>query len=85
MAPDRIIVTLQMEGEGLLGDYELPAGFPAKQLATQLLEILKQQFPKMFYAWNTMHLSYQGQRLQDEDTLASKGIWDGSYLTILQK
>lgn len=85
MTPDQVIVTLQIEGGSSLGDYELPTGFPAKQLAFQLLGILKQQSPELFRTWNTLHMSYHGQRLQEGDTLESKGIWDGSYLTISQK
>lgn len=80
MEPDMVMVTLETQSGTNLGDFELPARLPAGKLSDMLLQALSNQLP----FWRGLKLIGDGKVLDEKDTLASRGIWDGSYLTIAQ-
>lgn len=75
---DNVIVTVALPKEQL--DMELPAFLPAKELAAKLAETLRAYRPERYSAVFRLQLSSDGAPLNDTDTLASRGIWDGSIL-----
>lgn len=82
MTPESFIVTLRTPTGGFEGDYELPADLPVERLSQLLLEGLAQQEPRRFGSWKGLGLAWNGQKLEDGDTLSARGTWDGSILTI---
>lgn len=82
MTPESVIVSIRTPSGGFEADFELPANLPAERLSQLLLESLAQQDPRRFSAWKGLYLTWNGQKLGEDDTLSARGIWDGSILTI---
>lgn len=81
MIPDKVIVTIQNKQGQVLGDYELPAKLPADSLGEKLSTALSQSgVPGL--AGKALTLSVGGKRLLPGETLAQRGVWDGSILTL---
>ena len=90
MIPDRVIVTIQSADGKFHGDYELPANVPVKMFKEQLISGLAKQAPQVFEPCLELGAGIfveEGGRLlriPDEDTLASHGVWDGSFVSVLR-
>ena len=88
--PDRVIVTIKSADGKSRGDYELPANVPVKQFKAQLISGLARQHPQLFEPCLELgaglFVEEEGRllRIPDEDTLASCGIWDGSFVSVLR-
>ena len=79
---DKVIVTLKYSDGNLLGDFELPANCVAAELETVLASALSEAFPERFSGAERVYLSANGKKLSDNETLASRGLWDGSVVEI---
>lgn len=94
MTPDKVIVSVEIQGGGFCGDYELPANVPLKDFQRLLLEALVQHFPqnpavRLCLEEGAVLCRKDGKNLREvipeEDTLAAHGVWDGSSLAVLRK
>lgn len=85
MNPERVIVTLVDRSGHSVGDYELPADAALREYEATLLMALAQLDGRRFGDWRQLHLeTLTGQAIRENDTLASRGIWDGGVLTVVQ-
>lgn len=73
-----VIVTLQIGCNEM--DMELPTLLPIAELNIRILETLRVLFPQRYNEWKAITLCYNGGILEPMQTLASLGIWDGSFL-----
>lgn len=78
---ERIIITL-IVGKHTSIDLELPAFLPISELADKILETLKILYSREFECVSDIFLTMQGQPLDEQKTLASLGVWDGSTLEV---
>lgn len=82
-ACETVIVTIRLKpGEQGL-DMELPAFLPIQELCAKLLESFRSMNPTGFSGVAGLRLKHGTQVLENEDTLASRGLWDGSILEAL--
>ena len=61
-------------------DMELPTFLSLGELSKKILETLRLCYPSACSGTFEMRISYNGAMLAETDTLASRGIWDGSVL-----
>lgn len=80
--PDFIWVELQLPDMDYQRDAILPSQMPISELKAGLLKLLKECEPKRFSKLRSISISYCGNQLPDDETLASQGIWDGSVLVL---
>ncbi len=79
---DKVIVTLKEATTGLDADFELQANVRILDLKDSLCKALVKQYPDKFGYMESLEISYLGNALCDDETLASRGIWDGSVLEL---
>lgn len=77
MRPCENVIVTVIFGDRRL-DMELPTFLSMNELLPEISETLNVLFPGNGYS---IVLSYDGAALEGNDTLASRGIWDGSILT----
>lgn len=80
--PDSFIVTIRHKAENFEIDLEIPSRLSFSAFKAKLLEILKMINAKAFYGWSNYTLSFKGDRLGEQETLAQAGAFDGSVLEI---
>ena len=80
--PDAFIVTIVDAAGHFELDLEIPSEMPIAMFKEKLLEILKIMDRRRFMDWNHFVLYFQGVALNDQDTLAKAGAFDGSRLTV---
>lgn len=94
MTHDKVIVSIEIQGSGFCGDYELPANVPLKNFQRPLLEALVQHFPQNLVLRLCLEEgAVLGRKdgknrwkiIPETDTLAAHGVWDGSSLIVLRK
>ena len=79
---DKVIVTLKFSDGSVLGDFELPANCVAAELESVLASALSEEFPERFAGAGRVYLSENGKELTGNETLASRGLWDGSMIDV---
>ncbi|MCR5011625.1 MAG: EsaB/YukD family protein [Lachnospiraceae bacterium] len=79
---DKAVVTLKCSDGSILGDFELPANCVTTELETVLASALAEEFPEKFTGAERVYLSGNGKNLSGNETLASRGLWDGSILEV---
>jgi len=79
---ENVIVTVNAENQNFSVDMELPAQLIIKDLASKLLDTLKQVEPNKFRNVNKISLIYNGTILPDDATLESEAVWDGKILIV---
>ena len=79
---DNVIVTVNAENQAFSVDMELPANIPVKELASRLLETLKEIEPAKFRSVEKLSLIYNGIILPENATLESEAVWDGNILIV---
>ena len=82
---EQAIVTMRLEGSNYEADIELPTNLAMNKLIPELKHFFEAQAPGYFNNINEISLSANGFDLGDKDTLASKGLWTGSIITIRRK
>lgn len=78
---ERAIVLLELPG-GKQIDVDMPLLLSVEKIKEKLLDMLKSVEPGLFLAVTEIDLVFMGKKLENEDTLASRGIWEGSLLEI---
>lgn len=81
---DYTIVTLRFGENAPEVDLELPLKLSIGELTKKLLVTLKAIDYERFARIDSIGLVFQGRRLDPELTLEHYGVWDGSYLTVIQ-
>jgi len=79
-----VIVTVKIAGVAQQYDMELPADIPVKELAPKLLMALKNIESRLFMGVERIKIKYdlENRYLADIESLASAGVWDGSFITV---
>ncbi|MFZ5989243.1 MAG: EsaB/YukD family protein [Bacillota bacterium] len=81
---DRVIVSVKIKNSANTQDLEVPVYIPAKELARMIVKVLT---PSTSTTDSSNHFSIKadppGRILEDNETLADAGVWDGSYITII--
>lgn len=80
--PNSIWVELCLPDMDYRRDALLPSQMPISEIKIGLLRLLKGCEPKRFSKLSGISISYYGEQLPDDVTLASRGIWDGSVLVL---
>jgi len=81
---DRVIVTVKLDNETTEQDLELPAYMPARDLAQMIMRVLSQGSTLTETSGSyKINAHPPGRVLEDNETLAEAGVWDGSYITIV--
>lgn len=81
---DYTIVTLRFGENAFEVDLELPLKLSIGELTKKLLVTLKAIDYERFARIDGIGLVFQGRRLDLELTLEHYGVWDGSYLTVIE-
>lgn len=82
MTVDSVIVTVSFPSSGKKLDLELPAFLPMAELCPKLLETLKSIASQEYRSIRKIEVWWNGRKLENDDTLAMQGAWDGSILEI---
>lgn len=77
--PENVIVTVRSRSFNLEEDVRLPADSLFENWLPELTWVLN-QYRRTYLNPQTLIVSYNGRKLQANDTLASLGAWDGSVL-----
>ena len=82
-----IIVTVTDRQKRFMFDMEVPTDMVGKQLAVNVMEVLNEcDLDLRFDAeYHCFYLNRQGCVLSDKDTLASAGVWNGDYITVISR
>ncbi|MDR2570296.1 MAG: ubiquitin family protein [Oscillospiraceae bacterium] len=78
-----VIVTVNITEHALAYDMEFPAFMKINQLKKKLIETLRLMDIRRFASVSTIQLLHNGQNINDHETLAGRGIWDGSVVEII--
>lgn len=81
--PQTVIVALEDQENGFSCDAELPSDMPAGELRTGLLRLLRSCEPRYYAGCDYLALNFNGLTIEEGQTLASVGAWEGSHLRIL--
>lgn len=79
--PENVIVTIRSRSFNLEEDVRLPADSMFENWLPELTWVLN-QYRRTSLAPHLLTVSYNGRKLQANDTLASLGAWDGSVLLL---
>ena len=79
-----VIVTVRFEKANFEQDMEVPADIPCTELCKSLLLALEEMDAETFSSFERikLRLKRNGKVVDDDETLQSKEIWDGSILLI---
>lgn len=83
--PETVLVTVASDSEYFEADMELPGELPVKELKAEVMNVLRNEFGGSFTAWKSCSLEYRNITLNDEDTLISAGVFDGSRLLVYEE
>ena len=79
---EEVIVTVNIPGHSCSYDMELPAFMRVDELKKKLAETLRLMDMGKFASVRDIELSHAGRSLRGSETLAGRGIWDGSLIEI---
>lgn len=78
---ERAVVTLRLPNSEEM-DVDVPLFLPGDELCQKLLGVLQEIRSKEFIKAGQISVSIQGERLLENDTLASRGVFDGAVLEV---
>ena len=81
---EEVIVTLRFPWIEQDIDMELPSFMEMKELTGKLLETLRLMMPETFVKVKSISLKGRAGILQENETLAGMGLWDGSVITVVR-
>ena len=84
-APDTFIATITNDERSFEEDMELPSGMQVSELCRQLLMILKDIHEDIFSSWTSCRIESNNRFLNNDDTLAKAGVFDGSIIVVREK
>ena len=76
------IITVKEFSGYEIGDFELPIKMPVEDLSKKLVDVLKAIDSERYKGISDIKIRYNNRILQNNQTLYSQGIWDGSIITI---
>lgn len=82
--PENVIVTVRSRSFDLEEDVRLPADSVFENWLPELTWVLN-QYRRTYLDPYALAVSYNGRKLQSNDTLASLGAWDGSVLWLEER
>ena len=77
---DRVLVTLVIKSIGVETDISCPANKPVRFLREEILSVLREQYGIKMNSVHSISLEFNGRELTGDQTFASVGAWDGSYI-----
>lgn len=80
--PEKVIVDLVLFDMDFQRDAEIPTQMLIGDVRKGLLVLLREREPKKFSKVTDIALSFRGNKLADETTLAEVGAWDGSTIEL---
>lgn len=81
---DNVIVTVQFERTYDPIDLEMPVRLAIDELEVKMLDTLKAMDVEHFERTQRVKFKYKNTVLEPDKTLEEYGVWDGSYITILE-
>lgn len=81
---DYSVVTLLFEKKYREIDLEIPLKIPIEELSRKMTDTLKAIDYGRFAGISNIGIMFNGNVLNPENTLEDYGVWDGSYLTIIE-
>lgn len=81
---DNVIITLMFEQNYDSMDLEVPAKLPVDELEIKMLETLKAMDIEHFGRIQKVRFKYKNAILEPDKTFEEYGIWDGSYVTLIE-
>ena len=84
---EKIIVTVTNENNSFFFVMELPTGYPVSMMYPTIVELLNQNQSKMHFKVSGFLLGANRQKktIPPHCTLEEAGIWNGDYITVIQK
>lgn len=79
---DHVIVSIRLVDGSYEADVELPSKMPMKKLIPELRAFLTKLAPSVFHDNQDIELYNNGVLLAENETLISRGIWDGGIIDI---
>ena len=76
------IITVKEFSGYEIGDFELPIKMPVEDLSKKFVDVLKAIDSVRYEGISDIKIRYNNRILQNNQTLYSQGIWDGSIITI---
>jgi len=79
-----VMITVNIAGTMAQYDMELPADTPMSELSPKLLMALKNIGGDLFLDVDSIRIKSENYNrfLNDDETLESAGVWDGSSITV---
>jgi uncharacterized ubiquitin-like protein YukD len=79
-----VTVTVKFAGNSKQYDLEMPADIPISDLIPKLLMAVKNLESRFFLGVDNIRIFSDSAKryLDGNETLASAGVWDGSYITV---
>lgn len=77
---DSVLVTLEIKSIGVETDLSCPANKPVRFLREEILNVLREQYGSKMNPVQSISIEFNGRELTGDQTLASVGAWDGSYI-----
>ena len=85
MTESNAIVTLIEKNSGFVTDMELPTDVIVKDLSGPVRNMLSELAPRIFDRFKgVVFADDNGNVLQSNETLSSRGLWSGSIITVLE-
>jgi len=81
---DNVIITLMFERSYDPIDLEVPVRLPIDELEVKMLDTLKAMDIERFERTQKVNFKYKNTVLEPDKTFEEYGIWDGSYVTLLE-
>ena len=81
---DNVIITLMFEKGYDPIDLEVPVRLPIDELEIKMLDTLKAMDIERFERTQKVNFKYKNIVLEPDKTFEEYGIWDGSYVTLLE-
>lgn len=81
---DNVIITLMFEKSYDPIDLEVPVRLPIDELEIKMLDTLKAMDIERFERTQKVSFKYKNTVLEPDKTFEEYGIWDGSYVTLLE-
>ncbi len=80
--PTSVLVTITDRANNYSSDFELPSQMLIKDLAMGVIRLLREDEPRKYAGKSTVDLWVGDEKLRDNQTLASSGVWDGSEISL---
>ena len=82
-----IIITVSDRNKSFMVDVEVPTDEPGGKVTEDLFEVLNQRDEdlRLNAYYHCLYLNRQKKSLNDRETLAQAGVWNGDYITIISR